>query len=440
MTRLLTPHDYGILNIFVTYVSIFAVIFTLNLHVGIGRYFHEQKEDFDSYLGTSLLLPVVLLSITFIVSCLFPAELAMWLDLPIITIFFFTPFVLNDVLGSIHLQVFRAKRDSKKVKSLSIFTGYTSFVISVVLVYLWQENRYEGKLWAGLIMLVITSVIVFKRIWPFIKIQIKKAHVRYMFSYSVPLIPAYLSGFILAQFDRVMIGNYLGKAEAGQYSFAYNISMLEIMLMNAFLNSWSPQFYKLMNEKNYAKRDKEFGEVIAIFGVVTCGLILFSDWIGYILGAKSFHKSLFMIPIIVLGQFFLGVLPIYKWNISYEKKTYYSSIIILLAGVLNVVLNAIYIPKLGAIAGAYTTLIAYTFQCVLTYFVVRFFLKTVLTPLSKLIPVVVIVVASCAYYYLDLYYIEAHIAVNTLLKISVFIFCIFGIYHTRIIQFIKTKI
>lgn len=439
MTRLLTPEDYGILNIFVTYVSIFAIIFTLNLHVGIGRYFHEKKKDFNSYLGTAIVLPYSILVVAFIVCILNSDQIATWVDLPVICVFFFIPFAANEFIGNVHLQVFRAKRESKKVRSLSIFTGYTSFFISVFLIYLWNEDKYEGKLWAGLIMLVITTLVVFKRLWPLIKIQIRKAHIRFMLSYSVPMIPAYLSGFILAQFDRVMIGNYLGKAEAGQYSFAYNISMLEILFVNAFLNSWSPRFYTLMNEKNYKQRDKEFGQVLAIFGVATCGLILFSDWIGYILGAKEFHKSLFMIPIIVLGQFFLGVLPIYKWNISFEKKTIYSSIIILSAGVLNVILNAIYIPRIGTIAGAYTTLIAYLFQCILTYLVVRFLLKSVITPFADLAPVVLIVVGSCGLYYLDLYYLDFSLILSNLLKIATFILCIAGIYYEKIFQYLKTK-
>ena len=63
MTRLLSPEDYGILNIFATYGSMALILFSLNLTASIGRYYHEKKPDFPEFLGTAVTVPLFLILI-----------------------------------------------------------------------------------------------------------------------------------------------------------------------------------------------------------------------------------------------------------------------------------------------------------------------------------------------------------------------------------------
>lgn len=417
MTRLLTEEDYGILNIFFTYTVLAATIFTLNTHVGTGRYYFENNQDFKSFFGTSLVVSLSMLIATFLATVVYAEPIARFLDLPVICIYFIVPFAFSNVLKSFHMQIFRAKRKSKKVRSLSLISGYLGFVLGVLLVYLHPvEERYMGQLWAGLIMMVVSGSIVFYRLAKYIKFDFKWGHLRYMFSFGVPLMPAYLSGFILAQFDTVMIGSYLGKAEAGQYSFAYNISMLMVMVVNALFYSWTPKYFEYMKAENYEQHDKDTLKLLSIISFSACGLILFSDWIGYILGSVSFHKSLYLIPLIIFGQYLMGINPIYKRHISFSKKTIYTSVIVLLAGALNIWLNSIYIPKIGAAAGAYTTVASYMAMLVLTYLAVKYCIKLHVTPVLGIVARVLVVVAVCGFYYVDFYFLELSVFLQIVLK------------------------
>ena len=233
--------------------------------------------------------------------------------------------------------------------------------------------------------------------------------------------PAYLSGFILAQFDRVMIGSYLGAGEAGQYSFAYNISTLMTMVASALLYSWTPKYFEYMKDENYKQRDKDILKLLSIISVSACGLILFSDWIGYILGSKSFHKSLYLIPLIVLGQYLLAINPIYRWHISFAKKTIYTSGIVLLGGGINIWLNSLLIPRLGAAAGAYTTVISYMVIFLLTFLVSKYFIKLHVTSLLKIGARIMVVLGVCGYYYLNFLVFELSTPFQILLKFGVFL-------------------
>lgn len=438
LTRLLTPEDYGILNIFGAYATIFSVLFTLNLETAVGRYYFEQKDDFKSFLGTSLFLPLLLI-IFFQIFILFVLDqLASLLDLPVIAILFFIPLALLNLLKGIHLNYYRASKQPKKVRSLSLISGFIGFSLGILFVYLHDEkDRYEGKLWSGLVMVFISGGIILKRIIPEIKIKFKKIHVKYMLSYSLPLLPSYLGSFILAQFDRVMIGHYLGKEEAGQYSFAYNISLLLVFLTNSFSNSWTPKYYEYMNKRDYESHDRDVLKLLSLSLFAACGLILFSDMIGYILGSEAFHSSLHLIPIIILGQFVVGIIPIYKRHISFAKKTIYTSLIVVFVGILNIILNAIYIPIFGSAAGAYTTVISYAAFFLMVYVVVRFVLKVHVTPVLKIASRSAVIFLALIFYYVELVLFDLSILNGLLFKFLGFIICGFILFGSQGIYLMK---
>ena len=438
MTRLLTEEDYGILNIFGSFLAMAPSVFALNTNVGVGRRYFESNQDFKEYLGTSFLVSYGLIFIASLVMFTNASWFADLLSLPEIMIFFIGPFAIQAVNKSFHLQVFRAKSEPKKVRSLSLILGYTSFVLGVTLVYFHpEENRYMGKLWSGLIMAFIASGIILFRLRQFIKFNVTWEHIKYMTTYGFPLLPSYLSSVILAQFDRVMIGSYLGNAEAGQYSFAYNISMLQLMVVNALYYSWEPKYYEYMNAKEYVKHDHDTLKLLAIASFASCGLILFSDWIGYILGSESFHKSLYLIPTIVLGQFIASINPIYKRHISFAKKTIYSSGVVIVGGALNIWLNSIFIPVYGSAAGAYTTVISYAVMFWLTYFVVRFVLRTHVTSIWQILLRISVVFLACAFYYMELNLLNVSTLMGIVLKFIMLLLCVFLLFKREVLQFIS---
>lgn len=417
-TYLLTPDDYGILNIITSYVAIGVVVLTLNTQVGIGRYYFEDDEDFGSLLFMSLVFPISLLCFFFILFASNQELIASWLSIPTKTVNFIVPSILMTISGRYILQVFRAREQSKVVRNYNIAKTYFSFLAAALWIYLLSDDRYMGRLWANVLVMVVFGYLALKEIWPFIEFGLKKKHLKYLLNFSVPLIPAYLSSVILAQFDRIMINDTLGSEEAGLYSFAYNIGSLQIMVANAISYAWNPTYYKLMNKGEYEQHDKDVVNLNKLVAFSACGLILFADTLGQILGAKSYHASLYLIPIIVAGQYFITFQSFYKNHINYTKQTWLSSIVFVSGAIVNAALNLIFIPKYGAIAGAFTTLISYLIQAIMMVAVVKYILKFHYTTLSKVIaPVGLMLMVSVSYY--GIAAIDTHFVLILLLKVSV---------------------
>ena len=101
-----------------------------------------------------------------------------------------------------------------------------------------------GRIYSQLVITFIFSILLIAYLIKRSKFNFEKKHLIYSLKYGIPLIPHALSGFILAQFDRIIINNLCGNYQAGLYSFAYNIGMIMNVIVLAMNKSWVPIFYK----------------------------------------------------------------------------------------------------------------------------------------------------------------------------------------------------
>ena len=439
-TRLMSPEEYGVLNVLTSIAGLIIPFVTLNVSVSLGRYYFEkERSDFGEFFTTTSALSFGTLFIGFLISLFFQTELAELTNLPVVAIPFLFPTALMLMAFQIPLIVLRAQRKSAELRRFTIIRGYGGFILAVGIMYLLKENVYLGRLWANVIIL-ISSVIWF--VWRFraiFKLNILKNHIVYMINYGLPLLPANISAVLLMEVDRIMINSYVGGDEAGLYSFAYNISMLLLVVSNALHYAFMPDYYTLMNRSEYGKIDSAFKLIITLISVGAVGLILYGSVLGSFLGTASYHASLTMIPLIVIGQYFLSFVPLYKQGISYVKKTIYSTISIVFAGIINVVLNAIFIPKYGAIAGAYTTVFSYLVQFIVVYIIVKYVIKIRCLDMSKfLLNIVQVLIAIVAYY--TLAYVELSMLIDILVRTAVLVILTFTLlkpYHQKILQLVR---
>ncbi len=441
-THFLSTEDYGILNIFTSYVAIASVLLTLNTQVGIGRYYFEEQDDFGSLIFMCIVFPFTLLGISFVVLLSYQEEIAKLLSLPVNTIIFIVPSVLVLITGNYVLQVFRSQKKSIVIRNYSIHKTYFSFLVTLAILYFMKEEKYLARLQGDLVVLFVFSIYTFFLLKPFITYKLKKVHLTYLLSYSVPLIPAYLSTYLLSYFDRILINGYLGSSSAGLYSFAYNISSLQIMIFTALTYAWDPEFYQLMKNKDFAKHDLDVTKLSKLIAFGSCCLILFADQIGRLLGSAKYHEGLVLIPIIILGQYFLSVNYFYKNQISYAKKNWLASVVILITTLVNIGLNIILIPKYGMIAAAFTTMVSYLLQAIITFLGIKYILKPehYLNP-AKLQKSILIVFFTATSYYL-IRELDLNIFLDLLLKTGLLMALVVAFFNgtlTGILGWVKKR-
>ena len=380
-TRLFTQADYGIVAVFGAYVGIFTVILSLNSYSAVSRYYYEKTDNFGDFIGTTLTFVGLIFGFTVLIYILFYNQIANLLQLPGLLPFYLLFACVFAIISSMYQQILVPQKRSKEAAAISVSKGYIGFGVAVLFVYLLAENRYLGQIWATLLVGLIFSIYFMIKIRAYSKFRFKIEHIKYIANYSFPLIPYALSGIILAQFDRIMINDIIDPAAAGLYSLGYNIGMLLLMVIGATLTALIPDFFKFMDNNEYDRIDALFKNVYSIVVIAALGLILFAKEIVIILADEKFHAGLSVVPIVVMGYVFYEMFYIYGMYPGYKKKTVYSSLIVLTAGISNIILNVIFIPTYGYIAAAYTTVASYFIMFLMAWIVSKIVLKQRVTPL-----------------------------------------------------------
>jgi O-antigen/teichoic acid export membrane protein len=380
-TRLFTQADYGIVAVFGAYVGIITIILSLNSYTAVQRYYYEKTDDFGEFIGTTLILVCLIFGLTIPVYILFYEQIASLMQLPGLLPLYLLFACLFAIIYSIYRQILVPQKKSKEAATISVLNGYTTFGIAVLFVYLLKENRYLGQIWATLLIGLIFSIYFIIKICQNSKFSFKMKYIRYILIYSVPLIPYFLSSTILAQFDRIMINDIIDAASAGLYSLGYNVGMLLLIVIGAIHTALTPDFMKFLDGKEYKRLDALIEKLFSIVAIAALGLVLFAKEIVIILADEKFHAGLSVVPIVVIGYVFYEMFMVYHLYPLYDKKTIFMSIAALTAGISNIILNAIFIPLYGYIAGAYTTVASFFIMFLMAWIFAKFILKKQITPL-----------------------------------------------------------
>lgn len=412
-TAYLSADEYGVVNIFTSYFTVITVLLTLNVNTAIPRYYFEHEEDdFDSFLGTIVLLGTLFFVLTSFCMFFFREAIASYINLPSHLIKWLLLMSYMVFIYAMYNQVLVVMKRSKEYVSIQTFWQYTKFGLTFLgLVYLTnvfyteggQESSYTfmGKIIGESIATVVVVLYAFRQVYKvlsFKKISLK--YVKYTLWYAIPLIPATLSNYILTYFDQWYINSSLGNADAGKYAFAYKIAIIYMGLGIALLNGARPDYYNYMNQEQYKKVNQQ---VISMTKFLVLGggfLILFAVDLGTLLSFRDdFLAALPIAPIIIGAYVFHGVSLFVNRGIFYTKKNIYLAIIVLISGLINILLNSYYIPIYGYQAAAYTTLVSYFLMMMMSLGITTYILKLPPLPLGRILKYIVFLAAIIALNY-----------------------------------------
>lgn len=375
-TRLLSTSDYGKISIFATYVAIFTVISSLGLTNSAQRGILDYKNDFENYISSTAFLSFLVFLVFFIIMTLVYKPMSKILEIEGYLYFFlfgqaYFGFVRNLMLAKLRLQY-----RYKLVSTLNILVSIVSIGLSIGLITsVFGDERYLGKIIGTGVPTVIVGVVSLLYLIVNGKQLINVAYWKAALLISAPFIFHTLSGIVNAQFDRIIIVKYLGSAQTGLYSFAYNIGLIITVVWTSMNSAFNPYFFEKIKEKK-EKEIREYSKLYRdAFTIIYLVLLLISPEIVRLMAAESYWIGLNIIPWIFFALFF-QVLISFEIKIEYVyKKTYLVPIGTLISAVINIVLNIIYIPIYGYEAAAVTTVISYVFLFFYHFLVTKLVVK-----------------------------------------------------------------
>ena len=429
-TRLLTTNDYGIFNVFLSYSTFFTVLLSLNSYSAVGRFFYEDVDECEKaiFLGNSIIISYFFVFINSIIMLIFYRELSLISNLPPIVMLLVIPQCIFAISNSVFIQVNQTLKKSKTIAYANLSRSYLQFILAVLLILLLRKNNIEPYYGSILAMIILGFGYSFYYLYNLkkrIQFRIDFQKIKYILKFSIPLIPYSLSGVLLSQFDKMMINGYIGESDAGLYSFAFNIGMLLYVVIVALNNAWMPKYFEYMNSERYFEHDSDVFKIFNIIVICGIGLVLYGEHIGFLLAPQSYYSALKLIPVIVTGYIFFAVFTLYGRNISFVRKTYFSSIVLIVASTVNIVLNWKLIPIFGYTASAYTTVVSYFVMSLLSILVSSKISKHTFNVKYLLLPIFIF---SLSITFNCLHFDNFNIITSLILKTIFYILMIYFIY------------
>lgn len=362
---LLGAEVYGLASIYTTWVTILSVIIGLQIHASLG----VAQKDFPAneqlaYQANGIYIGFAICIIVTGLIAVFARQLSVILEIPLWLVLLLGPHafgifcvgMLNDKF------TYEFKQEKNLIVSVSMSLG-TALISVIAIVSLPKESRLYGKVIGVAVPYILCAAILLLYILRRVGLCIKKVYIRYMLQYSAPLVFSNLCLQFFTGSDKLMLQKMESNSEVGIYSLVFNFSAVISSIWFALNHAWTPFYYQYEaadDRKTLLEHTKKYNR---LFSVLTIGFILLSPEVFPLFSAPEFHVGAKMIPVFVVG-FYLDYLGCYARNYQYYyKHTKIIAGISIVVSICNVVLNAVFIPKWGAMGAAAATMMAQLLSC-----------------------------------------------------------------------------
>ncbi|MFR2313175.1 MAG: lipopolysaccharide biosynthesis protein [Weissella confusa] len=358
-TRMMTVEQYGVVNNFTAWVTIFSIFVGFNLNAAINNAYHDFREDFRGFVKSILKLSFLIFAgitiITFGSILLLGLPLSVW----------FAAFVLLQSYVTFIVGYFSTYLMIQNKYVLNILVSFSSTVLNVgisvifMLTFFSEEPDLGRIVGSTLGMAILAFPIIVYLLLQKSKAGNANTYWKYSLKISVPLLPHAIGGFILSQFDRIMIESYDGSHAVGLYSFVYNVATIISVLWTASNNAWVPWFFEKFNNKLFVEIKKNASYFAVVFSAITVTVMNITIDISRVIGPSDYQTGIALIVPITIGYYFQFL---YGFPVNLEfalKKTQFIGISTIFAAGVNVVLNVLLMPMYGYVAAAFTTTFTY---------------------------------------------------------------------------------
>lgn len=366
LTKTLGAYGYGLWSQALVTISLFVLLLRFGTPLSIARFFPGKKvSTIGKELSSILILIIIVVGTFSILLFTFPNPLANAVfDGEVLIVKLVAIIIFVSCLDKIFHAVFQAFREMKKLAIIDVISLYFEVGLATTLVYF--NYGLIGAIFAVLIVRAIMSVVLFiiiKRKIPFKRPGLKplKKHL----SLGLPAMPGGVTHLIVDMSDRYVIGFFLGATFVGYYTPGYSLGMIVPALIAsvlAFVLLPSLSEYYENNDVDMVKRIlnlcTKYFLIIAIPSFI--GIIIVGKPVLLLLTTPDIAQNSYII--LVLSAFaglLFGLYDIFKVSIFLKKQTKLLTILWFSSASINLIGNIIFIPRIGIVAAAITTVISY---------------------------------------------------------------------------------
>lgn len=367
IARVLTEKELGIASTFLATRNTMVILATLAVYAFVNRAMLEFEKEKKNYIFSITIFCIVMIGLAFLICLPFRQFVQQSLKLDDFLYFWLFFSCLSFALYSIgdYYCIFHNK--SLTVFFIVLCCGPVSQFLSVGLAFVMPEHRHIGRVLGLDATYVVVAIVLLLWLLFSGKHNFGKKYITKTLKFTVPVIPHLLSQMVLTQCDLMMITAMVGEAESGLYSMAHTVGFLAFTVMSQLMAAWSPWVYRRLNENDTKSIRDNSGLMVLLGMYLTIGLLTVSPELIYFFLTETYLPCILIVPPLVVAMFFQFIYLFFYDLEYYYKKPHWIAYASVVAAVLNLVLNFIFIPRFGYIAACYTTVASYFVLLLMNY-------------------------------------------------------------------------
>lgn len=250
----------------------------------------------------------------------------------------------------------------------------SSFLIMLITsAYVNDSISFSSAIMFYSFSLVLSSLYYFTKYdsYKFTKsLNVSKTRVVKCLSYGFPITLAFSVGIALQNIDKYLITGLLGIKETGNYSLPFDtLHNFIYMVMSALGTAALPRLLKI--EKKIEMK-KSFEKYILAFYLINipiiCLLITNLPFIAYVFSKNGYNVNELTLFFILISSFAHGTKSfIYDQAIQLNNRTAKIFLPNILAIIINILINLIFLQKYGIIVAAISSFLAFGVSNIITY-------------------------------------------------------------------------
>ena len=359
-TRLLSGAEYGTVSVYNSWYGIVRVIASMTLIfpgiLNVGLY--EHSENRWKYLSSMLGITTVCTALLSVLYAILPGVFQSFLGLNnnLMILMLLSCFALPATTFWTMKQKYEYRY--QVTFFVSVGSAVLAQAVAVAAVMMADGHLDQVRLWSAGIVNMAVGLILFlyilKQGRAFVDIPLwKKTLV-----VAIPLIPHYLGGELLSSMDKIMIGNMVGKTEAGIYALAAILSAIGILLWRALTVMFNPFVNAKLGSREFKTIRETVKPLMLVVGVMCVIAALAAPEIIRILATEEYLAGVYVVPPVAAGIFIHAMYDTFAAVSFFHKKSTRIMTATLTAAAVNLVCNYIFIKHFGYIAAGYTTLLS----------------------------------------------------------------------------------
>ncbi len=358
-TRIMSTEEYGYYSIYIAWFQIIQLIIMLRLDYSVfNKGMSIYKDQRAKYVSTMQSISTIIFVMIFLLYIPFSGPISGIIGLESYLV---AAMFIEALFHAAIAYWLLYKRYEYNYQTFVLFTVLLSVtnVIAGVFAVSFFENKAAARILSCVMVDVIFGIVIYVKNYLRSNVRFDKQIAKFSITFVIPLMPHYLSTYILNQADRIMIQQMIGVAEAGIYSVAYSISTIMNIIVNSIQNALTPWLYEKLEDNKFSDIKKLFVPLVLLAAIPICLFIIIAPEIIKVMAGTDYFMAVYVIPPVVASTILLFIYSFFSAIEFYYFANKFTSVISAIGATVNIILNLIFLPRWGYIAAGYTTYVSY---------------------------------------------------------------------------------